>query len=572
MPKTNTKTAPATSVPIRYDLFDLPTAQHKAGLAGLLLQIQSMRDRHCPQKAIPVVEETTPSAATVRFTADSLQGLFDDLYDARIVEVAVKSKWPGGKLKREEEFEETDDDGTTRKSKRFIYDVVQPCGHFLRQHLPAMDLGRDWLKLWREMLWAIPRGIPKTRIPFENRAAGKPCKEGIDAWEALLKVEQARQQNGFFTQEVSSALWLGAQATNAEGIPFRGRAEQNLLLHFWPLTALVFVPQQIDADGKGDFAGYVLAIPEVADLESFLADYPPMLSQLGTEVAGFRPAEAIIDLPAEGALAFLEHLARLVQHRATGKAIRYSVASVEYLHLEKKGNTIKSMAAGRIAPRPDLLERYLAIVGRPGVPPPFRNPLFRRGLMLALLNAHEWYADFATMLADRPWPFFIRRERTPRVLPWFATDAARQFHFESENHETLFRSHQEMAKINRETAGPAPQAPLPVLIHQLIARYVLRKTEDRTGKKWEEIKERKTQEGKIDVPQDWREAREKVASDAFLGVRSRREQDFVDFFTATFCSVRQYLPEADYCAVAQALLDHPENVKTLTMLALSANS
>ncbi len=176
------------------------------------------------------------------------------------------------------------------------------------------------------------------------------------------------------------------------------------------------------------------------------------------------------------------------------------------------------------------------------------------------------------MLAERPWPFFIRSERTPRAIPWFATDAARRFDTEAENHETLLRSHQEMAKITPQTAGPAPQTPLPVLIHQLIARYVLRKTEDRTGKKWEEIKERKTPEGKIDVPKDWREAREKVASDAFLGVRSRREQDFVDFFTATFCYVRQYLPEADYCAVAQALLDQPENVKTLTMLALSANS
>ncbi len=32
-------------VPVTYELFDLPTAQHKAGLAGLLLQIESMRNR-----------------------------------------------------------------------------------------------------------------------------------------------------------------------------------------------------------------------------------------------------------------------------------------------------------------------------------------------------------------------------------------------------------------------------------------------------------------------------------------------------------------------------------------------
>ena len=44
MAKTRTKAEPITSVTIPYDLFDLPTAQHKAGLAGLILQIRSMED------------------------------------------------------------------------------------------------------------------------------------------------------------------------------------------------------------------------------------------------------------------------------------------------------------------------------------------------------------------------------------------------------------------------------------------------------------------------------------------------------------------------------------------------
>ena len=53
---------------------------------------------------------------------------------------------------------------------------------------------------------------------------------------------------------------------------------------------------------------------------------------------------------------------------------------------------------------------------------------------------------------------------------------------------------------------------------------------------------------------------------------SRREQDFVDHFTATFCYVKQFLPEDDFRVVAEALLTKPEDVKTLTLLALSANS
>lgn len=568
MGKIKEKTPPITSVTIKYDLFDLPTAQHKAGLAGLILQIQSMRDRSLPEGKYPVFK-ITPTAATVTFTEESVQGLFDDLYAARIAEVAVKSKWQGQTPKREEETLETDEEGKPHKIKRFIYEVTQPCGHFLRQYFPDQD--GAWLKLWRDMLWQIPRGKPTTRIPFEQRAADKPCKEGQDAWQDLVKVEQARRKNGFHTTEVAGSLWLGAQATNAELLPFEGRAEQNLLLHCWPLTVLIFVPQQIDMDGASEFVGYVLAIPEVTDLENFVIDYPQMLGQLGKAVRAYRPAEAVIDLPAQGALAFLEHLARLSGQKAQEKS-RYSVGSIEYFHLAKIGNNIKSMAAGRVAPQPNLFERYEAIVGRPEEEPPYKNPLFRRGLMLALLNGVEWHEPMASMLAERPWPFFIRSNESPRNLPWFWQDAAAKFHELNESHQSNVRRYQEMANADPTQAGAPQKAPLELLIHRLVRSYVFGKTQEKTGLEWDKIKLNKTPEGKINVPKEWNETKEKIASGAFLEMRSRREQAFVDHFTATFCSVKQFLPEDDFQVVAHALLNEHENVKTLTLLALSANS
>ena len=51
----------------------------------------------------------------------------------------------------------------------------------------------------------------------------------------------------------------------------------------------------IDLNGAGDFVGYVLAIPEVADLENFIIDYPQMLTQLRKELRWYRPADAVID-------------------------------------------------------------------------------------------------------------------------------------------------------------------------------------------------------------------------------------------------------------------------------------
>jgi CRISPR-associated protein Cmx8 len=583
MGKARAKAAPTSGVVVKYDLFDLPTGAHKAGLAGLILQIRYMEKtkRNYPEGAIPAIVEMTSTSATLRFTKRAVQGIFDALYEAKWTEIESRTKWSGEKPKKILEVEEENPDTKNKKKvKRFVYDVVHPSGSFLRDHYPnKMDETKDWHKLWREMLWEIPRGRPTTRIPFKQRADGKHCKEGQDAWKDLVKVEKASQKNAFYTGEVASSLWLGAQAVNAEAIPFVGRAEQNLLLHFWPLTVLIFQPQQITREGKNEFVGYTLAIPEVSDLESFVEDYPAMLHELGTEVRGYRPADAVIDLPAQGALAFLDHLARLTAHVAEHGETRASISSVEYIHLNKTGNNVKSLAAGRVAYRQELVRGYRAIVGEPGKAPPYRNPLFRRGLLLALLDPAEpeWYEPLSSMLVEMPWPFFVRSEKSPRTMPWFWQDAVVQFDQLLEFHQSDLRRFRDMAKDNPAKAAERPKTPLPLLIHRLVESYVNRKTEDKSGLKWESFKDKKvkderTGKERVDVPPAYREAREKVASGTFLEMRSRREQAFVDHFTATFCSVKQFLSEDDFQLVAEALLNQHENVKTLTLLALSANS
>ena len=78
-----------TEVTIRYDLFDLPTAQHKAGLAGLVLAIRSLKNRSdndpaaIPPETVPeIVEGPTLSEAVIRFTQTSFTQLMNDIYDA----------------------------------------------------------------------------------------------------------------------------------------------------------------------------------------------------------------------------------------------------------------------------------------------------------------------------------------------------------------------------------------------------------------------------------------------------------------------------------------------------------
>lgn len=118
-------------------------------------------------------------------------------------------------------------------------------------------------------------------------------------------------------------------------------------------------------------------------------------------------------------------------------------------------------------------------------------------------------------------------------------------------------------------------------VYGLVKAYVLRKTEEKAGGvKLEDFKDKRgmdpsTGKERRDVPQKYQEAREKVCKGVFLRLRAcHAREDFVSYFTGTVCSVPQYLPEAEYQAVAEAILneDRWEEVKALAMLALSGLS
>ena len=120
-------------ITLTFDLHDLPTAQHRAGLAGLILQIDSMGEdgNRRPEKLIPEIEELTATSATITFTRDSMQGVFDDLYAAKLdrgrrrQQVAGRGQTQAGRVLHPEEGPE---DGRDEAGPGFAYDVVQPLG------------------------------------------------------------------------------------------------------------------------------------------------------------------------------------------------------------------------------------------------------------------------------------------------------------------------------------------------------------------------------------------------------------------------------------------------------------
>src|SRR5262249_5251831 len=202
------------------------------------------------------------------------------------------------------------------------------------------------------------------------------------------------------------------------------------------------------------------------------------------------------------------------------------------------------------------------IVGRPGEKPPYGNPLFRRGLMLALLDDLPWHKPFARLLAEWPWEFFCEKDDDPKTQrKWlarlFAADAGRRF----------WQLIKERNDMNQE--GPSDKAQLrklDLIIYDVAKQYVLRRAEAR------EADLPKFESGAV----DWRhpkaqEAKADAARDAFLALRSRRDQAFIEHFTGLFGQFGQYLPEQDFLSLTHALHEDTDRVKTVALLALSAN-
>lgn len=562
-------------VTLSFDLFDLPTTHHKAGLVGLLMVIDSMRDGKRPNA--PLYADLTTTSVKVTFTAESTQALFDYLYEAKRERIWSPSKWPGAEpldVKQEETI-----DPKTKKPKKapkFLYEVVEPQAPFLRRHLKAEN--GAWLKIWRNMVWTIPRGINTTRVPFNQRADGGPCAEGAATWRGIVEFKAGLDLSTFATAPISSALMLAAQSENAESVRFLGRIDQNLLLHFWQAVVMTYVPCELDDEGKTKAVGFTLALPDVADLHAFKRAFPQFLGQLGDAPhpqLRSRPAGAVIDVPAESSLEFLRHLSELTADKSELQSWFRSVSAVDSFHMLKSGNNIKLQGFARVDGSRRLISEYVKIKQL------CLNPTFRATLLRNLLADRPWHAGMLDLFARRPSELFVTGEKTPRFVPRFGADAQAKFRLINEEYQTVG---------DDEDLRTAERNRLSRIVWNLIREHLDRRTEIRSRQKIKDFpkKEYISKDGKTretrDYPKDFREKMQSVCSELFLTMRSRHDRDFIETFVGTIAASPQNLPIEDYQYLTTVLLRPSpkdairdaslcwEDVKAMAMLAVSARS
>lgn len=373
---------------------------------------------------LPEISELTPLGCTVAFTNETLQSILDELYDAENSEAIVRSKWKSKEPLRIKEIEVINEEtGEVKTEKRYVYETTGPKLSFLEAL--GISGGREgWLKLRRDAIWGTLRSIPKTREGYLDRVAGQSAsRSGLSKiWPELVKQRDVLKKGSLRAVEVPSNLMIGAQAHSAEKVKFSGPADQTLLLHFWQVACLVYVPQIIDRDGKAQLDNsFIFAIPEVAHLTYFVENFLYALGELGPELIGYRPAESVVSIPEEAGLDYMSLLLARVQKKAEQTAFFDSVSAIEVVHLKKKGNSVVMLSNHRLEPDHDVLRDFEDIRRT------YRSPILRAHMIRNRVAGRPWFAGFADLAAITPAKLLMNYSGAPWVARQISWDVSKKF-------------------------------------------------------------------------------------------------------------------------------------------------
>lgn len=560
------RSAPPSVISLNYSLAELPTSQHRAGLAGLVLMIRWLTE----QERINGICEFTridDQGATIQLDEPGLKTLFAETYDfiegereSEKLRTRTKSKKV---IQPKRTIEKINESG--EKTPVHIYPTFTPKGAFLATLDPTADnAGKGlWVDLWREFVWNVIRKKDRSKEIYRNRNTA--TREGVKVWKSLVTEATSSAE----PSALSGTDLIGARAHNAEQVQFKDITRQKLLLNFWSYTTQVYIPIRTVVDKKtkepkAEELGYALAVPEVARLETFCRVLPAaLLTNRGSEKWKWHPRDSVIDVPAESALDYFLKLSSQLSLQESALGMSRVVTAIDVFHVDPSGQDVSIRGTARIEPesfRPDEYERI-----RRGL----FNHEFRKQRILNILNEREWYADFDSLLTRLPLKLGFDDKK-------FSQDAHESFKNEVTDLEVKKPMRKEDSPFGTETvnndeveairSSSSESRSTESLIYGMIGRYLDRKLKARRDFDYSDVKA-----GTADKD-EYSKERRKLAMDAFYAVKSRTGADFVEYFANTLCSISQSMSEQDYVILAHDLHKNPETIRTLTILALSARS
>lgn len=538
--------SPQESIEIAWTLAELPTTQHRAGLAGLLMMVEYARRHGLPQDATLELTCCDDNGLTLRVNQLGLAALMDRTYSAAYEEKEADRPRKKGNTKqdvppkRQEQRTITDAKGRSQTKTVWIYEDVVPHGGPLGELAPQGDEGR-WIKLWRYWLWNTIRAIPKQRTPYEHRAqaddsrAGQTtpiAKDALSAWDCLTKDTSS---------SLASTYFLGAMDANAELVPFQDRSRFLFLLHFWVFTVHVFLARKLDAKGELEQDGFVTCIPDVTRLRSFVTRHERALRARTPDADRrwpSRPSQCLVDLPDAAALwgeRWLQEQIGLGLDQSDARP----TAGFQVVHSAKEGNNVRIRSNKTLTPTRAQVQASKIVAD-------CWSSVVRHAILTNILADDVWWHGFDRICARTPSARTIGHDA-------FCRDVRILFsHF-----------HPDIPMTSMPNEVERPPRTLESLVLHIVTTWIASRMESKHGLRWSDASGTENQKS-------FGEKKSKLATEAFFAARSRPGKEFSRWFTATLCSANQRLTEAEFLSLATALSDRPDHVRSLTLLALSA--
>lgn len=553
------KTQTLDLVTLDYQLHQLPSSQHRAGLAGSILKIQWLQQQETFKDSVDTVCKVIhvdSDKATLQFNLAGLTALFRSHYSASFVErEQLKPRTKGSQNFRiiQREIYDVDTDRSTL-TDIYIYQDIVPQGHLVQSFDPTANNSQIWTKLWQEATWGILRPGDRQRIPFKAMVSGSDPPEIARIWKLLLDRPDA-------DVPLSSTYMLGVQSTNNEGMPMGDRARFFFLLHFWSYVAQIYQPIHVDAKEKVTLHGYAISIPDIRNLALFCQHFPIILQQRSTKVKWRKPEEAIVHHPIEAGLRLIRSIHTYLGRNTSNLDTDDLIFGIDVLHLYRKKHEAQILSIKNYLLAKDTIEEFIKIDSMTF------NSTFRIQYWQNLICNRPRITGFDTLLQNLPFAETIGNR-------WFCRDFRTLFHPQLDPMKPEETDAEEAeSQPDREELSVLKEISLEILILRLLKNYTRHKLNHQFGIEWNKAWSSQKPDIRNQDPgyQAYKHRKELVLKDLHIDFRRHRHpNEFLAYFAAKFTGIYQYLSTQEYLLLAKQIQTQPERIQILCLLALPA--
>ena len=447
---------------------------HRAGIAGLLLQIRSMEklkkqssEEEGGKLAIPgcsLLEDGR--RIRVELTKDSFYSLMKERYRA----VPVKRTVSKETHKRRQQ-----------KAKRFVftsaavgerYEYLEPRPSLT--HFELFEAHSCWQEHARDAAWQSYYCIYKTQLAFKLSALEQGNSTIRDTWQTLVNKEGEKTPviDDLWTAlvdqkeiELRKQYYPGTFGENLKSVSISESGQLALLLHFWPLVAVHFTPINLkfDKDSKAlryDRQAPIVVVPDVVDAQAFVEEFIDYLGCLDVVPEGKLNQDGrFVATPLEASLAFFAapRLARGVNRKPGTRGAEVYV--FKQRPKQDKQPVVTAIVNESFSRR--LVDEYKRLMERKITSLPFRAVCVEN---LLAQPQHHLYEGFEKLVEQYPLELFVATK----------TEGGKARRFKLHGYWMAQSLYSEFAAIEKQQRRkPMKEEPtIPYLIWRITRNYV----------------------------------------------------------------------------------------------------